>query len=384
MSGNRNISNNQEFLGNQGSNGIQGLQGFQGATGTQINGIDGSVTGLSINYDNILCSSKGYASIFPDSVEISSNGCFIIGPIGTGYISSQTTGNSRGTKSIDFQRGRNNPAQVASGSYSVILGGSGNLCSGSNAVITGGKQNKCKSNGSVIAGGLNNYIAGGSYSCILGGENNGGSNTQGSYVGFIAGKNNSFLNSAFNSHCSIIGGKNSYLDNNSYCCMLGGADLGIISDTTFNGSTIIGGKLYIDSLDDYGNVTVSTNALVINDTKFPRFVKQRTLGNITSDERLKTEIEEMTDADFDIEYLKQLKLISFQYKNRDDDKRYYGFSAQNLQDILPHLVKSCNDGTLGYNLISLLQYLFGVVRKRQNQIDSLKNIVDYLESKILE
>jgi hypothetical protein len=66
-----------------------------------------------------------------------------------------TTGNARGANSVDLQISRSAATQVASGSASVISGGTNNTVSGANSVIGGGSGNSISGGYSAIDGGGN-------------------------------------------------------------------------------------------------------------------------------------------------------------------------------------------------------------------------------------
>lgn len=98
-------------------------------------------------------------------------------PAGTGAISAQVPdstaagGNARGTYAVDWQTNRDAASKVASGTNSVIGGGSINTASATNTVVAGGNGNVASGNISGVAsGGLN--TASGVYSFVGGGNSN--------------------------------------------------------------------------------------------------------------------------------------------------------------------------------------------------------------------
>lgn len=97
----------------------------------------------------------------------------VLSPLGTGAIVAQmpdstvTGGNKRGMGAVDLQMIRTAATQVASGNYSVALGGL-NIASGAYSVALG--QNNTAS-GSVSAALGSGNIASGNYSVALGGSN---------------------------------------------------------------------------------------------------------------------------------------------------------------------------------------------------------------------
>lgn len=92
-------------------------------------------------------------------------GAFIVGPKPNGASSG---GNSRGTSSIDLQVTRTAATQVASGNYSVIVGGENNTASALHSVV-GGQNNTVSAQKSAAFGASNLVSKRGSFSA---GENN--------------------------------------------------------------------------------------------------------------------------------------------------------------------------------------------------------------------
>jgi hypothetical protein len=161
-------------------------------------------------------------------------------------------GNKRSIYAVDWQKSRSAATQVASGSYSVIGGGSNNTASsnisggytvvgggfGNSAVhaysvICGGQSNQSTGStatSSAIAGGAANTIsAGGSYAFIGAGYLN---TAGGQYAAIVAGNNNSssstgsFIGAGSSNTCSgisaVIGGGANNLTNADYSCVFGG------------------------------------------------------------------------------------------------------------------------------------------------------------------
>ncbi|RZI54168.1 MAG: hypothetical protein EOP12_04345 [Pseudomonas sp.] len=101
-------------------------------------------------------------------------------PKGTGALTAQaadsaaTGGNKRGLNAVDWQINRSAAIAVASGNYSVVVGGSNNRATASNSSVLGGSSNGATGSGSSIingssntAGGIN-AVAGGSLSSASG------------------------------------------------------------------------------------------------------------------------------------------------------------------------------------------------------------------------
>lgn len=80
----------------------------------------------------------------------------------TGAIQSTPTGgNARGANAIDLQVTRTNNTEVASGTTSVICGGSGNTASGTRSSILGGQNHIASATNDSVCGGSGNTASGG-------------------------------------------------------------------------------------------------------------------------------------------------------------------------------------------------------------------------------
>jgi len=142
-----------------------------------------------------------------------SNIDIVISPKGTGAILAQvpdgtaTGGNKRGQNAVDLQQTRTSASQVASGDYSMVLGGAKNTASGYGAISIGGYWNNLASgNNSFIAGGTNN-TASGSTSFASGNSNTASGNGSAVVNGStnIASGNFSFVGSSIHAKASNYG-----------------------------------------------------------------------------------------------------------------------------------------------------------------------------------
>lgn len=126
-------------------------------------------------------------------------------------------GNARGTGAVDLQYNRSAPDRVASGSYSVVSGGSDNgasaayavvsggvdnIASGSQAFIGGGEGNRAEGHASVIGGGLSNTISPAAPTTFIG---SGAGNIVSGFEGAIVGGS---FNEASGQQSFIGGGQN--------------------------------------------------------------------------------------------------------------------------------------------------------------------------------
>ncbi len=177
----------------------------------------------------IYTSSDVFAAAFRgDGITISTAGAVQTAGVGNGTVA----GNPRGSGAVDLQTYRSGPAQVASGSHSVIGGGVNNAAESNAAVIAGGDTNDVvpAADHSFIGGGYMNavqmpfsMIGGGylnlishSYAVIAGGQGNIAdadyASVSGGYMNAVAsGANGAFIgggegNSVNGSYAGVGGG----------------------------------------------------------------------------------------------------------------------------------------------------------------------------------
>ena len=131
---------------------------------------------------------------------------FVIKPKGTGAIlrdipdGTTTGGNKRGIYAVDFQSDRFASNRVASGDYSILLGGQYNTAAGSYSSNKGGQSNSTSGSYSSIGGGAAG-LASGSYSAINGGQTN---NSTGNWSSIGGGLGNT----ASSTYSTVVGGNN--------------------------------------------------------------------------------------------------------------------------------------------------------------------------------
>jgi hypothetical protein len=117
----------------------------------------------------------------------------VLQPLGTGALQAQKTdstvtgGNARGANAVDWQTSRDTAAKVASGAYSVVVGGFANSATSSSSFVGGGSYNGASGESSIIAGGSNNTSSGKS-ALILGGTLN---QSTGAFNVIVGGQSNS-------------------------------------------------------------------------------------------------------------------------------------------------------------------------------------------------
>jgi len=152
--------------------------------------------------------SSGYGGPVIYAAGSDANISLVLQPKGLGSLQAQpgdnTTANGgpRGNNAVDFQTSRTNSTQVASGTWSVIVGGQQNSALTQGSFVGGGYNNYASGSGSgynTIAGGYQNNISGSpAYGFIGGGQFNnvgqpwgitvgGSNNTSAGYYNFIGG-----------------------------------------------------------------------------------------------------------------------------------------------------------------------------------------------------
>lgn len=216
------------------------------------------------------------------------NGDIALQPKGTGAMLAQipdsttTGGDKRGQYAVDFQRGRStNSARVASGTYSVIVGGYNNRAANNYDIVVGGTGNQASGSGCFIGGGDSHVASGGSctipggqgnqatanYAVVSGGQQNFAQGTHSVVSGgyqnyatttyaFVGGGNLNYANAlaatvgggyqcyAQSQYSTVAGGATNqcYATNANYATISGGSNHRIGETSTSAASTISGGQ----------------------------------------------------------------------------------------------------------------------------------------------
>ena len=95
------------------------------------------------------------------------------------------------------------------------------------------------------------------------------------------------------------------------------------------------------------------------------------LGSINnpSDINLKNNIEQIKS---DTNILKDLNPVSFTFKDDDQNKKHFGFIAQELENLYPELVSNNELGFKTVNYIEIIPILLSQMKNMQHEIDKLK------------
>lgn len=102
------------------------------------------------------------------------------------------------------------------------------------------------------------------------------------------------------------------------------------------------------------------------------------LGSINnpSDMILKDNIEQINLEDFN-----KLNPVSFTFKDDENNKKHYGFIAQELETVYPELVTNTEIGFKAVNYIELIPILLSQMKNMQIELDKLKEEVKELKEK---
>jgi hypothetical protein len=179
---------------------------------------------------------------------------------------------------------------------------------------------------------------------------------------------------------SIFSIENETSDANTYYPTLVLNTVGVPEDVyisstklSFNPST---GNLYSELLTSKnvatGNITASgliTSSNVTTGNITASGLVQAQDFNSTSDITLKENIIPINNS-FDI--INKLTGIKFNWKNTKETS--YGLSAQEVEQVLPEIVKIRNDGLKGVNYLNIIAILVESVKELKNEIENLKKL----------
>ena len=279
--------------------------------------------------------------------------------------------------------------------YNAILAGSQNKITGAtDSVIIGGYQNNVYNDAidSVIIGGRNNNINGHNYSVILGGSGNtidfdfytGENNSEAiisSYDCILTGTTRSGVMSSIGSiitasyDTTIIGGNNNKIYQFKNSAIIGGKNnsIGLIGQDSES--------VVILACDSYSagamTNTVVVPSLIITGLTSVSDLQTNASGQLvngTSDAKLKKNIEQIP---YGLEAIKQLRGVSFEYtpeSNMGDGVRY-GFIAQEVQNVLPTIVRPRVNDTdnLSLNYTEIIPVLVEAVKELASSSTTTNN-----------
>jgi hypothetical protein len=108
-------------------------------------------------------------------------------------------------------------------------------------------------------------------------------------------------------------------------------------------------------------------------------------STISSDEKLKTNIE---DTKYGLDDVMKLRGVDFNWKEKFEGKRDVGFIAQEVQEVLPELVKEVDsikkddgDTYLTVDYAKVVPVLVESIKELKKEVDSLKVLTEVEELK---
>jgi hypothetical protein len=97
---------------------------------------------------------------------------------------------------------------------------------------------------------------------------------------------------------------------------------------------------------------------------------------VNSDERIKDNIEQIDGA---LEKVQAIRGVTFNRTDTDDDTRHAGVIAQEVEKVLPEVVKDGEDGIKSVAYANMVGLLIEAIKEQQTQIDDLKAEVTRLK-----
>ena len=113
---------------------------------------------------------------------------------------------------------------------------------------------------------------------------------------------------------------------------------------------------------------ITSTALITGNTATFSNVVTALDFNSTSDITLKENIKPINNP---LDLISQMSGFEFTWKTSGE--KAYGFSAQEIEKIIPAVVKQRADGTKGINYLNLIAFLVEAVKDLKNEIQQLKN-----------
>ncbi len=89
-----------------------------------------------------------------------------------------------------------------------------------------------------------------------------------------------------------------------------------------------------------------------------------------SDATLKREVR---DLELGIEKVRQLRPVSFEWKDAEDNRRHFGFIAQEFREVAPNLVYEGEEGSLGLSYVELVPLLVRALQSQDAELAALKS-----------
>ena len=135
----------------------------------------------------------------------------------------------------------------------------------------------------------------------------------------------------------------------------------------FNGDTYVDGTLTATNVITPSDIRLKTNITKISNTN-------QTLANLMKINVLSYNYKKREVPDAERDTLQEATLRAYDKKWESDAKeRHFGFSAQELQEIFPDLVKEGQDGYLGVNYVEMVPLLLRSIQELKQELDEMKD-----------
>lgn len=164
-----------------------------------------------------------------------------------------------------------------------------------------------------------------------------------------------------------------------------GGNLGQFSRNFFAGYTQIGSSAGQESNGAPTHSSVTSKLKVYGDVEVLAVAGTGSVSNgdinyagalnNTSDERVKDNIKSIASTEA-LEMVKNIQGKSYNLKGDEAKLNRFGVIAQEIEQVLPELVKEGSDGMKSVNYIGIIPLLVEAIKEQQKQIDELKSLLE--------
>ena len=146
------------------------------------------------------------------------------------------------------------------------------------------------------------------------------------------------------------------------------------------------GGISIGSDKDPGvdNISLDKEAVFTSDMgQIPRFaggLKTSVIYYTGSDIRLNENVIKIKDKGSAVEKLSALEGIEYSFKEDKEKRRMLGFSAQELQSVIPELVLKDENDMLAVDYTGMIPYLVEAIKEQQARINELEKMLIEMEN----
>tara|TARA_B100000035_G_scaffold311376_1_gene320827 strand:- start:222 stop:890 length:669 start_codon:yes stop_codon:yes gene_type:complete len=136
-------------------------------------------------------------------------------------------------------------------------------------------------------------------------------------------------------------------------------------------------KLFVsdDGFVGIGTTTPTTTLDVSGTAKFETLLTQSV--TTTSDVRKKTNIQELEN--FNLDYLRP---VQYNWRNKKNGKKHYGFIAQEIEEVYPNMIKIDKKGFYSMDYLQLVPISIKNLQIQEDNIKELRNEVEYLKGQL--